>query len=223
MGWLPESASTYASDIDLGFWVITVIVGIAFVVVEAALVLFLVRYRARPGRRAAYIHGNTTAEVIWTAVPAITVVAIGVWSAGLWSEIKGRDNFPADAVHLAIEAKQFEWNVTYPGPDGQLGTEDDFTRRNALEIPVNRPVVVDLTAEDVLHSFFVPAFRIKQDAVPGMTIPVWFEATKTGEFELACAELCGNSHYSMKGRVRVHTAEDYEEWVRSQSSPEAGQ
>lgn len=223
MDWLPESASTYARDIDLGFWVITVIVGTAFVLVEAALVLFLVRYRARPGHRASYIHGNTTAEVIWTAVPAITVVAIGVWSAGLWAQIKGRDNLPANAIRLGITAKQFEWNVTYPGLDGQLGTADDFTRRNALEVPVNRPVVVELTSEDVLHSFFVPVFRIKQDAVPGMTIPVWFEATQTGEFELACAELCGNSHYSMKGRVRVHTAEAYDEWVRSQSNPEAGQ
>lgn len=222
MDWLPESASTYARDIDLGFWVITVIVGIAFVLVEAALVFFLVRYRARPGHRAAYIHGNTTAEVIWTAVPAITVVAIGIWSAGLWAEIKGRDHLPADAVRVAIEAKQFEWNVTYPGLDGELGTADDFTRRNALEVPVNRPVIVQLTAEDVLHSFFVPAFRIKQDAVPGMTIPVWFEATQVGEFELACAELCGNSHYSMRGRVRVHSAEDYDAWLQSQTSTEAG-
>jgi len=223
MHWLPESASTYSSQIDLGFWVVTVIVGVAFVVVEAALVLFLLRYRARPGRRATYIHGSTKAEVIWTAVPAITVVAIGAWSAGLWREIKGRDRLPADALHLAVAAKQFEWNVTYPGPDGVLQTDDDFTRRNALEIPVNRPVVVDLTSEDAIHSFFVPVFRIKQDAVPGMRIPVWFEATKTGEFELACAELCGNSHYRMRGRVRVHTPEEFDAWMRAEAAAEAGQ
>lgn len=223
MHWLPEQASTYAGQLDMGFWVVTVIVGIAFVLVEAALVWFVIRYRARPGRRAEFIHGSTKAEVIWTAIPALTVVGIGVWSAGLWREIKGRDQLPANALHVAVVAKQFEWNVTYPGLDGELRTDDDFTRRNALEIPVNRPVVVELTSEDVIHSFFIPVFRIKQDAVPGMRIPVWFEATKTGEFELACAELCGNSHYTMQGRVRVHTAEDYDAWVRSQSGSEAGQ
>ena len=223
MHWLPENASTYAGQIDLGFWVITVIVGIAFVAVETALVWFLIRYRSRPGRRAEFIHGSTKAEVIWTAVPAVAMVGVGVWSAGLWRDIKGRDRLPANALHLAVAAKQFEWNVTYPGLDGTLRTADDFTRRNALEIPVNRPVVIDLTAEDAIHSFFVPAFRIKQDAVPGMRIPVWFEATKTGEFELACAELCGNSHYTMRGVVRVHTPEEYDTWVRSQTGAEGGQ
>jgi len=223
MHWLPESASTYAGQIDLGFWVITVIVGTAFVVVEAALVLFLLRYRARPGRRAEFVHGNAKAEVIWTAIPAITVVGIGLWSAGLWREIKGRDRLPANALHLAVEAKQFEWNVTYPGLDGVLRTDDDFTRRNDLEIPVHQPVVIELTSQDAIHSFFVPVFRIKQDAVPGMQIPVWFEATKTGEFELACAELCGNSHYRMRGHVRVHTQEDFDAWVRAEAAAEAGQ
>jgi cytochrome c oxidase subunit II len=94
-------------------------------------------------------------------------------------------------LEVAVAAKQFEWNVTYPGPDGVLGTADDFTRRNQLHLPVGRVVHVHLTAEDVIHSFFLPEFRVKQDAVPGMRIPVWFEATRTGTFMLGCAELCG--------------------------------
>lgn len=224
MRWLPEQASTFAGDIDVMFWVITVITGLAFVIVEVALVFFVIRYRRRPGRRAEPIHGNTTAEVIWTAVPAVVVVILGVWSSRIWAQIKSRDRLPANAVQLAIAAKQFEWNVTYPGADGVLRTDDDFTIRNQLHVPANQPVVAELTSEDVIHSFFVPEFRIKQDAVPGMQIPLWFEATQTGEFEIACAELCGNSHYRMRGRVIVHEPAEYQAWMLSQgASAEAAQ
>ena len=220
MQWLPPQASTYAGDIDFMFWVIMVITGIAFVVVEVALLVFLIRYRHRPGRRAHYTHGNTTAEVIWTAVPAVTMVALGIWSGRVWAEIKDRDRMPTDAFEVAIEAKQFEWTVTYPGPDGVLGSSDDFAVRNQLHVPVNRPVKIHLTAEDVIHSFFVPEFRIKQDAVPGMTIPVWFEATETGDFEIGCAELCGLGHYRMRGMVTVHAADDLDLWMSAQTAGE---
>ena len=114
---------------------------------------------------------------------------------------------------IEIHAKQFEWNVTYPGADGKIGTADDFTVRGQLHVPVNRPTVATLTSEDAIHSFFVPAFRIKQDAVPGMHIRVWFQPTKTGEYELGCAELCGLGHYRMRAVVTVHTQEDYDRWV----------
>jgi cytochrome c oxidase subunit 2 len=117
-----------------------------------------------------------------------------------------------------LHAQQFEWTVTYRGPDGQLGTADDFTLRNQLHIPVNQPVVMRMTAEDVIHSFFVPAFRLKQDAVPGMTINVWFQATETGEYELACAELCGLGHYRMRAMVTVHSVDDYQRWLADQAS-----
>jgi len=107
--------------------------------------------------------------------------------------------------------------VTYPGADGQLGTGDDFTVRNQLHVPVDTPVVVHLSSEDVIHSFFIPAFRVKQDAVPGMHIRVWFKAMETGEYELACAELCGLGHYRMRAAVTVHTADDYQRWLSEQS------
>jgi cytochrome c oxidase subunit 2 len=112
-------------------------------------------------------------------------------------------------------AKQFEWNVTYPGPDGRLGTEDDFVRRNQLHIPVGRVVHVHLGAEDVIHSFFLPEFRVKQDAVPGRRQPVWFEAMETGTYTLGCAELCGLGHYRMRGTVTVHEADAFDSWQQS--------
>ena len=117
--------------------------------------------------------------------------------------------------------KQFEWNITYPGADGRLGTADDFVKRNQLHIPVNTKVRATLESEDVIHSFFLPNFRLKQDAVPGMRIPIWFDATKTGTWEIACAELCGLGHYRMKGTVTVHTAEEFNTWQAQQAATAA--
>lgn len=220
MGWiLPAGASSYAGEIDWLYYLILVITGLAFVIVEAALIWFLIRYRARPGRRAHYTHGSLRAEAIWTAVPAVVVVVIGLLSAGVWNRIRGRDSVPAGAIPIRLVGKQFEWNATYPGADRRLGTGDDFSTRNQLHVPAGRPVVVMLEAEDVIHSFFVPAFRVKQDAVPGMTTPVWFEATTPGEYEIACAELCGLGHYRMRAGVTVHAADEYEQWLATQRAP----
>lgn len=219
MNWLlPPGVSTYAGDIDRIYYLILVVTGIAFVIVEVALVWFLIQYRGRPGRKAYYTHGSVRAEVIWTAVPAVVVVMIGILSGRVWSQVRGRDSVPPGAIPVAVGAKQFEWNVTYPGVDGELGSDDDFTRRNRLHVPVNTPVVVELTSEDVIHSFFVPAFRIKQDAVPGMRIRVWFEATETGDYALACAELCGNGHTAMGGTVTVLSVDEYRDWLAQQST-----
>jgi len=219
MQWiLPPSASSYAGDIDFLYYLILVITGIAFVVVEVGLLWFVIRYRARPGRRATYTHGSLRAEVVWTAIPAVTVVALGIMSGGVWNSIKGRDSVPADALPYRVTARQFEWHVTHPGPDGVLDTPDDFTLRNQLHVPVGRPVVVHLGSEDVIHSFFVPAFRIKQDAVPGMHIRVWFEATEVGAYELGCAELCGLGHYRMRAMVTVHEPREFGEWMGGQAA-----
>jgi cytochrome c oxidase subunit 2 len=216
--WLPDAGSTFAGPIDALFLAILIITGIALVVVEVGLVTFVIKYRARPGRKAFYTHGSTRAEVIWTAIPAVTMVALGLISNHYWVLIKDKKSIPPNAYHVGVHAKQFEWQVTYPGPDGKLGTADDFTIRNQLHVTVNEPIAVELSAEDVIHSFFVPEFRLKQDAVPGMHITAWFQATKTGEFEIGCAELCGMGHYKMRGRVFVHTPEDYKAWVAQQAA-----
>jgi cytochrome c oxidase subunit II len=216
--WLPDAASTFAGPIDTLFLAILIITGIALVLVEVGLVVFIVRYRARPGRKAFYTHGSTRAEVIWTAIPAVTMVALGLISNHYWVIMKDKKSVPPDAVHIGVHGKQFEWQVRYGGPDGALGTPDDFTVRNQLHIVVNQPVAIELTAEDVIHSFFVPEFRVKQDAVPGMNITAWFQATKTGEYEIGCAELCGMGHYKMRGRVFVHTPEEFTAWMAQQAA-----
>lgn len=223
--WLPPRGSTYAGELDNLFYIILGVTGVIFLLVEAALVYFIFKYRSRAGRKAQYIEGSTRVEIVWTVIPAIIVLVLAFLNTDLWSRIKDPDRFPTPSVRLAVEAKQFEWNVTYPGPDGELGTGDDFTKRNQLHVPVHQTVLITLTARDVIHSFFVPEFRIKQDAVPGMEIPVWFEATTPGEFELACAELCGLGHYRMRATVTVHTPEDYGRWMEAESGagPEAGE
>jgi cytochrome c oxidase subunit 2 len=217
--WLmPETVSTFGPAIDSLYYVILWITGIVFFATEITLVYFLVKYRHKEGRKAEYIVGNHKAEVIWTITPFVIVVGLALYSKGLWDEIRDPSLIPADAYTIDVIAKQFEWNATYPGPDGQLGTGDDFVARNALHIPVDQPIRVNLQAEDVIHSFFLPEFRVKQDAVPGMNTPVWFEATRTGEFTLACAELCGLGHYRMKGSITVHSQAEFDAWLAGQQA-----
>ncbi len=219
--WLmPETVSTFGPALDNLYYVILWITGIVFVITEIALVVVLVKYRHREGRRAEYSHGSTKAEIVWSVTPFVIVMGLVIYSKGLWDEIRDPAHIPPGAYQIDVVAKQFEWNATYPGQDGQLGTSDDFVARNALHIPVNQPVQVNLQAEDVIHSFFLPDFRVKHDAVPGMNTPVWFEATRTGEFPLACAELCGLGHYRMMGSVTVHSQADFQAWLDSQQVAE---
>lgn len=219
MSWLlPPGASTFVGEIDWLYYLILWITGIAFVLVEVLLVVFLFRYRARPGRRATYYHGNTRFEVIWTSVTAIVVVIIGILSAGRWNFIKGRDSVPDNAIVMGVHAKQFEWLITYPGADGVLGSPDDFELRSEMHLAVGQPVDILLTSEDAIHSLYVPAFRIKQDAVPGMTIRMWFQPTVEGEYEIGCAELCGLGHYRMRATVTVHSQDGYEQWLRDRAA-----
>jgi len=216
--WLPDAGSTFAGPIDTMFLVILIITGIALVLVEVGVVTFVLRYRTRPGRKAFYTHGSTRAEVIWTAIPAVTMVALGLVSNHYWVWMKDKKSVPPNAYHVGVHGKQFEWQVTYPGADEKLGTDDDFTVRNQLHITVDQPTAVELTSEDVIHSFFVPEFRVKQDAVPGMHITAWFQPTKTGEFEIGCAELCGMGHYKMRARVFVHTPDEFKAWMAQQAA-----
>jgi cytochrome c oxidase subunit II len=213
MDWiLPPGVTTYAADIDRLYYLILAITGVVFLLTQGLLFWFLIRYRKREGSRAEYIHGSTKAEILWTAVPFVIVVALGLMSKGLWDDIKDPDRIPADAYEIRVSARQFEWEARYAGADGVFGTDADFTLLNRMHVPVNRPVVVHLTAEDVIHSFFVPAFRVKQDAVPGMTISVWFEVNEAGDYAMACAELCGTGHFRMDGRVIVQSDNEFRAW-----------
>ena len=210
--WLPEDVSTFGGEIDSLFYLIYYITGVAFILVTVLMVWFVVMYRERnDGRRAIYSHGNTTLEIIWTVIPAAIFITLSFMSVSSWAKIKR--HAPESDFEIAVMAKQFNWEVSYAGADGKLGTDDDVKFDNDIHVPVNKPVRVQLSAKDVIHSFFLPNLRLKQDAVPGRTILVWFEAVKPGKYELPCAELCGFGHSGMKGWLYVHTPEEYAKWA----------
>ena len=217
MRWLPENIASYGGEIDSLFYVIYYITGITFVLVVAALVVFLVMYRERPGRRATYTHGNSTLEMAWTIVPALILVVLTFMSIPSWSKVKSR--IPESDLHIRITAKQFNWEVTYPGPDGKFDTEDDQTLDNELHVPAGKPVILHIRSKDVIHSVFIPVARFKQDAVPGREILQWVQVAKMPRpgtpdtYEVPCAELCGFGHSGMKGYLFVHTPDDYKQWT----------
>ncbi len=209
--WLPENVSTFGGEIDSLFYLIYYITAATFVLVTVLMVLFLVMFREQPGRRATYSHGNTSLEIIWTIIPAAILIVLSFMSVSTWAKVKRQA--PDSDFELQVAAKQFNWDVVYPGADGKFGTDDDVKFDNDLHVPVNKVVRVQLSSKDVIHSFFLPNLRLKQDAVPGRTILVWFEATKPGKYELPCAELCGFGHSGMKGWLYVHTPEEYAKWA----------
>jgi cytochrome c oxidase subunit II len=212
--WLPEDVSTYGKEIDFLFYLIYYITGATFVLVAAALIAFLVLYRHKEGRRATYTHGNTTLEIVWTVVPTLILVVLTFLSVPTWARIKM--HVPESDLKIRVTAKQFNWIVTYPGPDGKFGTEDDREFSNEIHVPVGKPVVLLLRSQDVIHSVYMPNLRFKQDAVPGREISAWFDATKPGKYEIPCAELCGFGHSGMRGWLYVHTPEEYAKWVKQQ-------
>jgi len=179
--------------------------------VAAAMIAFLIMYRDRPGRRARYTHGNTSLEIVWTIVPALILVVLTALSAPAWSKIK-MSAPPTDFV-VDVTAKQFNWQVKHPNSDKVFLDE--------MHVPVNKVVHVNLKSQDVIHSFFVPQFRMKQDAVPGRSILAWFEVTKPGKYEWPCAELCGFGHSGMRGWIYVHSPEDYTKWAAENLAADA--
>src|SRR2546425_10856894 len=155
--WLPENVSTYGREIDWLFHLIYYITGITALLVFGTMIAFLVMYRDRPGRRATYTHGNTTLEIVWTIVPALILVILTFLSVPAWSKIKMQ--IPAGDLSVMVTAKQFNWQVTYPGPDGKFGTADDKTFLDEMHVPVAKKIHVTLKSQDVIHSFFVPQVR----------------------------------------------------------------
>ncbi len=224
--WFPENHSTFGGEIDHLFNVILWMVGITFVITEALLAWYFFRYSARRHDRAVFTHGNHKLEMIWTAVPAVLLLVIAFMQMGTWAKIKFKRSFPSGVYSrekpiAEVWASQFDWRMRYPGRDGELGTSDDIENAFEFAVPADTDVVFNLRSRDVIHSFFVPEFRLKQDALPGHTIPVWFNAglrpedAARGEstYDLVCAELCGWGHYKMAGRVHVMKRELYDKWL----------
>jgi len=215
--WLPEDVSTFGQEIDSLFYLIYYITGVAFILVTVLMIWFLIKYRHRDGRRATYTHGNTTLEIIWTVIPAAIFIALSFMSVSTWAKVKR--SAPDSDFEVGVTGKQFNWEIAYPGPDGKLGSDDDVKFDNDLHVPVNKVVRVHLTSRDVIHSFYLPNLRLRQDAVPGRTILVWFEATKPGKYEIPCSQLCGFGHSGMKGWLYVHTPEEYQKWAAENLAP----
>jgi cytochrome c oxidase subunit 2 len=216
--WFPEIVSTYGGAIDQVFFLIFWIGLFWFVLAEGLIFYCIFRYRRKDGRKASFIPGERWKQLAWILIPAAIVLlldlAIDFAGAHAYDKVKGE--LPPADVTVRVIGKQFNWEFVYPGPDGAFDTPDDLSFDNELHVPVDRVVHLMLRSNDVIHSFFVPVLRLKQDIVPGREIPAWFEATKAGEFEIACAELCGYGHYTMRGFLTVHAAADYDTWVREQ-------
>ncbi len=214
LGWLPEDVSPYGAGIDALFYFIYYLTAAAFIIVTALMLIFLYVYRDQGGRRATYTHGNTAMEIIWTIIPAIIFIALGLVSRSLWEEIKLVP--PETDTVVKVTGKQFNWEILYPGPDGEFDTADDKQIDNDIRVPAGKPIRVILASKDVIHSFFMPNLRFKQDMVPGREITGWFQANKPGKYEIPCAELCGFGHSGMKGWLYALAPEEYQSWRNEQ-------
>ena len=218
--WLPENVSTYGADVDGVIAIIWYTTVAWFFLTFGTLAVFLVRYRRRPGRAAAHVRGERWREAAWVVIPVAVVLVLDLWldfrGAPVWAKVK--IDRPAADLTIQVTGRQFSWDVLYPGPDGRFGTADDRPFVDELHVPVNRPVRVILKSKDVVHSFFLPNLRLKQDVVPGRAIEGWFQATKPGRYELPCAMLCGLGHSGMKAYLHVHPEAEYERWVAEQWS-----
>ena len=220
---LPENVGTNTAVDDL-FWLIFGVTGFFFLLTEGLLVYYCVKYRRKPGGKAAHMHGNHTLELVWTFIPGLILFVLAVMQTGVWSDSKYKSAMPdpeaKETVVIQVLGKQFEWHFRYAGPDGKFRTADDITSLGEMHVPVDRDVIVRLQTKDVLHSFWLPNLRLKQDLVPGITIPQWFKAIKTGRYEIVCAELCGAGHTTMRGVLMIDTDEDFEAWKKKQYAGE---
>lgn len=209
--WMPTAASTVGPQVDRLFNWITALLAVAFVLVVAWLA-WLVWRGSRPVREpAASVHGNARLEIAWTLVTGGILFTLALAQLSLWRAMQSA-RAGGDAPLARVMAAQFEWRFRYPGVDGRFDTADDFETPYRLVVPVNERVTLELHSRDVIHGFFVPAFRLKQDVLPGSALRTWFEASTIGEFDLVCTQLCGSGHYRMAGKVQVLSRADFDAW-----------
>jgi len=204
--WMPPESSTTAREVDWLFWFIFWIASFFFAVIVVLMVLFVVRYRARPGHVAQQTaHHNLALELTWTVIPLILVIVI------FWIGFKSYMDMstpPPTAYEIRVTARQWQWWFTYPNGWGD----------QELHAPKGIPVKLVMTSEDVIHSLYIPAFRLKKDVVPGRYTTAWFEADQTGEYYLFCAEYCGMEHSGMVTRVVIQEPQDYLDWLAKAES-----
>jgi cytochrome c oxidase subunit 2 len=198
----PESASTLSGQIDLLYFALVALSVIFASGVFAALIFFAIRYRrgANVDRSNPLIE-DSRLEITWTVIPLILGLAIFVWNAVVFFESR---RAPEDTLEISVVGKQWMWKLQHPNGKSEI---------NELHVPVDQPVKLTMISQDVIHSFYVPAFRMKQDVLPGRYTTTWFEATETGEYHLFCTEYCGTEHSLMIGQVVVMEPVQYQEWL----------
>ncbi|MBI4503301.1 MAG: cytochrome-c oxidase [Gemmatimonadetes bacterium] len=237
--WKPPVASLHGEGVDSVITYLSLTTGTILVLGTIIMVAFLWRYGR--GRVTTIPNANPMSERLWSLLPVLGMAAVaeaGVMFKGLpvWKQVYGSP--PADAVVVELNAQQFEWIVRYPGKDGSFGKtdpvlidqttnplgidtadvagRDDVVFRNALHLAVGRTAYVRLRARDVVHSFSIPAFRVKQDVVPGIVGAIKFIPSRAGRYEIACAQLCGMGHYRMGARVTAHPPQEFDTWLAAQ-------
>jgi cytochrome c oxidase subunit 2 len=199
---LPESASTVSHRVDALYFALIGVCGFMLLLILAVMIFFLFRYRRGQRRfREQRSYSTLPFELTWTIIPLLVFLGFFVWGADIYQDVQ---RVPPDALDIHVVGKQWMWKVQHPTGNREI---------DELHVPVGRDVKLTLASQDVIHSFFIPAFRIKQDVVPGRYTTEWFKATRVGDYHLFCAEYCGKDHSRMIGWVHVMTPEDYEAWL----------
>jgi cytochrome c oxidase subunit 2 len=235
---LPLQASTHASEIDNMISLVHWLMLVLFVGWGIFFVFVLVRFRKGAHPRASYEGAKgKVSKGIEVAIVVVEMVLLVFYAIPAWA--RRVSQFPAEneAVVVKVVAEQFAWNIQYPGRDGKFGrtdvklvsadnplgldrsdpdAKDDITTINQLNLPIDRPVLLHLSSKDVIHSFGLNEMRVKQDAIPGLTIPVWFIPNRAGEYEISCSQLCGLGHFRMRGFITIQNATDYQNWMADQ-------
>jgi cytochrome c oxidase subunit 2 len=202
---MPPAAATTAEGHDLLLSFLTYVSLFFFALIVGAIILFVIRYRRRSaGQKTSPIEGNRRLEVVWAAIPAILLIVTFLWGFREWMDLNVP---PANALEVRVFAKKWSWEFDYP-KQGLVGAPD-------LVVPEGRPVKLTMSSADVIHSFFVPAFRLKRDVLPNRYTVLWFEATQPGSYDLLCAEYCGTGHSVMHALVKVVSQAEFQRWVDS--------
>ncbi len=198
----PEQASSIAKSVDQLYLFLTVVTLFFTVLIFSVIFYFMIKYRRRsPDERPKAIDGSLPLEILWTVVPTLMVAVIFLWGSALYFQ---NAEPPKGAMEIFVTGKQWMWKVEHPEGQREI---------NELHVPLGRPVKLTMTSEDVIHDFFVPAFRVKKDVLPGRYTSLWFEATKVGTFHMFCAQYCGAFHAGMIGSIIVQEPDEYERWL----------
>ncbi|ABC44510.1 cytochrome c oxidase subunit 2 [Salinibacter ruber] len=206
--WLPEAASTMAPKIDSLFTFVNVVSGILLVGVVTAMLWFMYRYRRQdPAERPSPVKESKLLEISWIVIPTILVLLVFNWG---FKSFVAQKTIPDNAYEIRVQARSWGWSFEYPN-----GVTTD-----TLYVPADEPVKTTMSSQDVIHSFYVPAFRVKQDVLPNRYTSVWFEATKEGTYDLFCTEYCGRNHSEMDAEVKVVSRARFDEWLESAGTPD---